>query len=192
MPWQMSYWLEAQKYFPLYWGPSNQDVISELPSDNPSNGLANGWRMPANPSDPGPWTWKNYWHYSYEPKVLGAFSARKVMMPENLIHMPPFGFIKVNTPLYRPHAIGSIKVHMRVPLYITPHDNPWGPRARAVSPNLLQHTPPMNADDKRNFVSDDMREVKATIDKERQERLLQNNPKYAERVKSKRNKDLFK
>ena len=135
MPWAMSYLLGDYKYLGPYWPPNGQDVINQLRGSDPNNSTTNYWRKPLNPSDPGPWTIGNYWQYTYELKVLGTFSSRRVMMwPENLVNYPPFGNVKVATPSYGTHSYMGINVYNGpTPIYITPLENPWGPRARVVS-----------------------------------------------------------
>lgn len=165
MPWAMSYLLPSDKYFVPYWPPNTQDIADQLPGSDPNNLVENYWRKPSNPSDPGPWTWQNYWQYDYDPKVLGAFSARRVQMwPEDLVNYPPFGTVKVNTPTDHPHSIGTINVHMgptqiylspRLPLWkakqalnrgqtidISPDDRKWIRRQFAMTPILV--APPDN------------------------------------------------
>lgn len=236
MPWAMSYLLEDHPYWGHKWPTNEQDVTTERPDPNHPDfdTIPNYWRKPTNPSDPGPWTIQNYWQYTYEPKVLGAFSSRRVQMwPEDLVNYPPFGNVKVNTPTYPGSYWGGhfrtpIKVHMGpipiyvsphlplwkavqmekrgeaicfteddrkwikkqsslTPIYITPEDNPWGPRVRRVSPGWLQHMESISADDVRSFIYDDMREVSTQLNKARRERWAEKLPK----PKKEPSKDLF-
>jgi hypothetical protein len=228
MPWAMSYWLEAYKYWVPYWPPNEQDVITEQPG--PNNPTPNHRLRPTNPSDPGPWTWGNYWQYEYEPKVLGAFSSRRVQMwPEDLVNYPPFGNVKVSTPSQGPGSYMGVNIYdgptpiyltprlplwkakqklnrgetidftaddrqwfkkqyALTPVYVTPPENPWGPRIRKVAPNWLNHTEPISADDVRRFINDDMREVKTQLDKARHKRWGE---KLPQRAKKQPSKDLF-
>lgn len=223
MTWAMSYWLEAGPYWGNKVPPDlKYDIMDRLPGSEPDNPMANYWRMPSNPSDPGPWTIQKYFTYSYEPKILGAFCARRVQMwPEDLVNYPPFGNVKLQTPHNRPHSIGTIKVHMKAepiyisphmslwkakqklnrgepieissddiswirrqyaqmtPTYITPEDNIWGQRVRKIAPGWLSHTEPLTAEDLRNFINDDMREVAKQLNELRRARWDQKLPKYA-------------
>jgi hypothetical protein len=128
MSWGPSYWLPTEKWMPIYW--PNYDYETRQPPFQP-------FTLPVPPNGDYsnlPW-WKNpdktTWPYQpvpWEPKILGAFSARKVTMwPENLVKYPPFGNIKVKTPTDHPHSIGSIKVHMppKPWLDISPHPSLW-------------------------------------------------------------------
>lgn len=117
MPWQMPYLLEAQKWLPPYWPPYSWQVVG---SSGPPEGFLLPWWL----EDKSNWPYPAPW----EPKVLGAFTARRVKMwPEDLQNCPPFGNVKVKTPTTRPHSIGSIKVH--TPRYdwldVSPHPSLW-------------------------------------------------------------------
>jgi hypothetical protein len=125
MPWAISYLLPAEKWLPPCWPPYEWEV--RQPPFQPM-------RRPQIPEGfAAPWWYypKDQWPYQpvpWEPKIFGAFSARKVTMwPENLVNYPPFGNIKVKTPTHHPHSIGSIKVHTTPTpwLDVTPHPSVW-------------------------------------------------------------------
>jgi hypothetical protein len=131
MPWAISYWQESYPYWVHKWPPNEQDVVPSPPS-----------LMPTNPSDPGPWTWQKYWTYTYESKILGAFTSGKVMMhPENLPNYPSLGRVKVHTPHASPHSIGAIKVHMPPQvIYISPHLPLWKAKQKLNRGEIIDFT----------------------------------------------------
>jgi hypothetical protein len=142
MPWQMSYWLPAEKWMPIYWPPYPWQIRD----------LSQPMQLPEPPLEGGPWPWwlypKSQWPVQapWEPKVFGAFSARKVVMhPENLHHWPPFGVIKVKTPTDHPHRIGTIKVHMPPPMWldITPHPSLWAEAKLTEALRVMSRTRPI-------------------------------------------------
>jgi hypothetical protein len=124
MPWEISYWLLAEKWLPPYWPPHEWQIRDgSIPMQHapiPEGFAAPWWLYP-----------KSQWPYDtipWEPKIFGAFHARKVMMnPENVQSFPPFGIHKVKTPTHHPHSIGSVKIHMRPPVWldISPHPSLW-------------------------------------------------------------------
>lgn len=133
MSWEIPYWQEAEKWLPVYWPPYSWQIRdSSYPAQLapiPEGFIAPWWLQPKDqwPYDKVPW----------EPKIFGAFTARKVMMPENFQEqpsiwpgrhrVPAFGYVHVDTPSHHPHSIGTIKVHMRPKpwLEITPHRSLW-------------------------------------------------------------------
>jgi hypothetical protein len=124
MPWATSYWLPAEKWLPPYWPPYSWQIRdSSYPmqlAPIPEGFVAPWWLYP-----------KDQWPYEDIPwgdKVFGAFSARKVMMAEDLKNHPPFGYVKFNTPTQPSlNALTPIKAHMRPPVWldISPHPSVW-------------------------------------------------------------------
>jgi len=147
MPWQTSYWLGAEKWFPIYWPPYKWQIVQL-----PNIGLA-----PIPEGFPAPW-WlypKNEWPFEevpWEPKVFGAFSARKVTMwikdpnYSDLKNYPPFGTMKIPTAgIHHPHSIGTIKVHMKPDnwLDITPHPSLWAKGQLENALRVMSRTRPI-------------------------------------------------
>jgi hypothetical protein len=137
MPWKTPHWLEAgEPWLPPRWPPYS-------------------WQSVPYPSTPpeGRWPWwlypKSEWPYQpvpWEPKILGAFTARKVMMWEDLVHFPPFGPIKVKTPTQEsPNALTPIKVHMRplVWLDVSPHPSLWAKGQLEIALREMSRTRPI-------------------------------------------------
>jgi hypothetical protein len=148
MPWPISYLLPAEKWFPIYWPPYPWQVRD----------LSQPMQLPPIPEGfLAPW-WlhdKSQWPYDkipWEPKVLGAFSARRVTMwskdPQeytNLKNPPSFGTIKVKTPIDHPHSIGTIKVHMPPPVWldISPHPSLWAEAKLHEALRIMSRTRPI-------------------------------------------------
>jgi hypothetical protein len=129
MTWATSYLLPAEYSVQAKWPPYSSDTHFG------GNWMVVGYDGPKPPADfNGPWWFypESEWPVIYkEPKVFGAFSARRVTMwPENLQNYPPFGNVKVKTPS-RPktgaHQLASVKVHMRDTawLEVTPPPSVW-------------------------------------------------------------------
>jgi hypothetical protein len=141
----------AEKWFPASWPPYEWQVIQSpptLPIEPPSP-----------PTEGGPWPWwlypKDQWPYQpvpWEPKVFGAFTARKVKMREDIgapvndgppkpwppyniwptVKYPqPAGLAHVNTRRDGTYgftkSVSTIKVHMRPDVWLeyTPHKSEW-------------------------------------------------------------------
>ena len=201
------YYFKPYKWYPNYWPNEDWEVVdlSRLPGPPPDT-IIPWWKAPKDQ-----WPWPAPW----EPKVFGAFPASKVTMPENLVGIPPFGYVKVNTPSRRPqpHSMSSIKIHMkpwmiptqhwRLRTKVTPsgpefywigddidselyakrnmhpiwiYENALNVKAYPLGKSWLQYVKRITADDKRNFVSNDMREVKTQIDEERQKQWSEKLP----------------
>ena len=140
MSWAVSYWLPTEKWMPNYWPPYSwqiRDSSYPMQLPTPPNGDYSVWPWWLNPN-------KSTWPYQpvpWEPKILGAFSARKVMMwskdpneYSTLVNPPPFGTIKVKTPSDysgiwpgMQASFMNIKVHMTPKpwLDISPHPSEW-------------------------------------------------------------------
>jgi hypothetical protein len=111
----------ANTYAARLVGNERQPPFQPITLPVPPEGVVVGWWK-----NPDKTTWP-YQPVPWELKIFGAFSARKVMMSENLQSTPPSGIHKVNTPTHHPHAIGTIKIHMRPPVWldISPHPSLW-------------------------------------------------------------------
>jgi hypothetical protein len=90
VPWEISYWLPTEPWLPIRWPPYEWEVISFPPTGQlptpPDGAIIPWWKLPKDqwPFDAIPW----------EPKIFGAFSARKVTMnPEDLQSPSSFGVI---------------------------------------------------------------------------------------------------
>ena len=127
MPWNTPYWQPAgEPWLPSRWPPYDWQIVTAeygLNPPIPEGAIVPWWLQPKDtwPFDQIPW----------EPKIFGAFSARKVTMwPEDLSGIPPFGTVKVKTldyPKFGSHQLASIKVHMppKPLLEINPHYSLW-------------------------------------------------------------------
>jgi hypothetical protein len=133
MPWSTPYLQEIEKWLPIYWPPyeyeTRQPPFQPFTLPIPPNGYSQlpWWKNPD----------KSTWPYDTIPwnqKVFGAISARKVMMwskypnpPGELQNPPPFGTVKYDTTINRPHSIGTLRVMMRpeVWLDISPPPRLW-------------------------------------------------------------------
>jgi hypothetical protein len=147
MPWGPSYLLPSEYTVQSKWPPYCSDVhfggnwMTRQPPFQP-------FEEAVPPADfNGPWwfypksEWPTQFQIPYEPKILGALTARKVMMwskdfneLSNLTNYPPFGTIKVRTPSDysgiwhgKQASFTNIKVHMRQQAWldISPHPSLW-------------------------------------------------------------------
>jgi hypothetical protein len=130
--WGASYLLPAFYWQPVKTPPFYWETVG---SPGPPQGFILPWWYERDktkwPYQPVPW----------EPKVLGAFSSRRVTMwsknqneYSNLVNYPPFGTIKVKTPTQptrpagqSPNALTPIRVHMLPDTWldVTPHPSLW-------------------------------------------------------------------
>jgi hypothetical protein len=109
-------WKELQplKWFPIYWPNAEWRVIPSPPTpgvaQQPPNGaILQWWELP-----------KDQWPLQapWGEKSLGAWPASKLMMSEDFVNNPPFGYIKLKMPrqiIASGHQISffNMKMHMR-------------------------------------------------------------------------------
>jgi hypothetical protein len=138
LSWGPKYLLPAEKWWPLYWPNETWEVV---PFTGPPAGAI------------GPW-WKilpkDQWPIAapWEPKVFGAWPASQISMMEDLQNHPPFGVIKVKTPLQlrgpQQASFINIKMHMRPDfgpihhLRIRTHNTPMGQKFYLINQNWEQ------------------------------------------------------
>jgi hypothetical protein len=137
MPWQVSYWLPAEKWLPPCWPPYSWQSVP-YPSA-PPEGIWPWWLYP-----------KDQWPYDKIPwdnKVFGAFTARKVTMwPEDLKNYPPFGTMNLKTAsTYHPPPSGTIKVHTRPMVWLdtTPPPYMWEKAKLEEAPRTMSRIRPI-------------------------------------------------
>jgi hypothetical protein len=218
MAWATSYWLPAEYTVQSKWPP--YDWMTRQPPFQP-------FTLAHPPADfKGPWwfypksEWPAQYQTPFEPKIFGAFSARKVMMPKNLQGIPPFGYIRVKTPS-DPHSINPnsgkapspptltpIKVHMRqsAGLDINPNPSLWQQEKLKVALQEMSRKRPIKLVTENGTITiksmrsanwgqhqNEMREYRAAIKAKREERAHQ--MLAAEIVRTRgipqRTKDLF-
>jgi hypothetical protein len=148
MSWSTPYLQEIEKWLPIYWPPYNWQIRDgSLPFQHapiPDGFLAPWWLYD-----------KSQWPYAEIPwnqKVFGAISARKVMMwskypnpPGELQNPPPFGTVKYDTTINRPHSIGTLRVMMRpeVWLDISPPPRLWAEGKLNEALRIMSRTRPI-------------------------------------------------